>query len=113
MPNHIGLRHLYIHLHELSLTPEISQCDKFPNLLREIGKEIGHLNHMPSHIDVMCGKYWDAITCNIMGVNSNEKYMAYREKEGMPKMCSYIFYCSHNIHSLVYAAMFQGNYKIA
>lgn len=110
MPNHIAFRHLYIHLHELSLTPETALCENFPLPLMEISKELGHLNHMSSHIDIQCGRYWNSILANQIGVESDKKYIEYREKVGLPKNCFYILYYGHNIHFLTYAAMFQGNY---
>jgi tetratricopeptide (TPR) repeat protein len=50
---HPGVLHLYLHAMEMSGTPQ----DALPaaDLLRGLVPDAGHLQHMPSHIDVLCG----------------------------------------------------------
>ena len=52
---HPGLLHMYIHLMEMSPHPEraLPAADQ----LRELVPDAGHLSHMPTHIDVLCGHY--------------------------------------------------------
>ena len=60
--DHPGLLHLYIHLMEMSPWPELalSHGDR----LCEIVPDSGHLQHMATHIDVLCGDYHNVITRN-------------------------------------------------
>ena len=53
-PRHPGLHHFYIHLMEMSPTPEkaLDTCQ----ILRYLVPDAGHLVHMPSHIYVLCGE---------------------------------------------------------
>jgi hypothetical protein len=50
---HAGLLHMYIHLMEMSPTPEraLRQGDALSTLV----PDAGHLLHMPTHVDVLCG----------------------------------------------------------
>ena len=50
---HPGVLHLYIHLMELSARPE--DALRAGDWLRELVPDAGHLRHMPTHIDVLCG----------------------------------------------------------
>ncbi len=52
---HPGVVHLYIHLMEMSPTPEaaLTVADR----LRGLVPDAGHLLHMPSHLEVLCGDY--------------------------------------------------------
>jgi hypothetical protein len=52
---HPGVLHMYIHTMEMSPHPEraLRACDA----LRDLVPDAGHLRHMPSHIDVLCGQY--------------------------------------------------------
>ena len=59
---HPGLLHLYIHIVEMSPRPERAMIAA--DQLRELVPDAGHLLHMPSHIDVLCGQYYNAIVAN-------------------------------------------------
>ena len=50
---HPGLAHMYIHLMEMSNTPEAAM--PAANHLRNATPGSGHNNHMPSHLDVLVG----------------------------------------------------------
>jgi len=60
--NHPGLLHLYVHLMEMSPHPEVALVSG--DRLRELTPDMGHLVHMPTHIDVQCGDYRDAMHWN-------------------------------------------------
>ncbi|EEQ30762.1 TPR domain-containing protein [Microsporum canis CBS 113480] len=96
--SHPGLLHLYIHLLEMSTTPEAAL--PAANRLRGLVPDSGHLNHMPSHIDILCGDYQGAVTSNSDAIVADEKFVA--QHGGC-----------HNYHFKVYAAMFSGQSKIA
>lgn len=50
---HPGLLHMYIHLMEMSATPE--EALPMADGLRHLVPDAGHLHHMPTHLDVLCG----------------------------------------------------------
>ncbi|KAH8794945.1 TPR domain protein [Hyaloscypha finlandica] len=103
---HPGLLHSYIHLMEMSSTPEkaltIADC------LRDLVPDAGHLRHMPSHLDIMCGDYRRAIAANSEAILADERFVA---REGPFNF--YSLYRTHNYHFRIYAAMFSGQSKIA
>ena len=62
---HPGLLHMYIHAMEMSPHPEraLPAADR----LRGLVPDAGHLQHMPTHIDVLCGHYRDVIAVERAG----------------------------------------------
>ncbi|KAL3464865.1 hypothetical protein BJX64DRAFT_78807 [Aspergillus heterothallicus] len=104
--DHPGLLHLYIHYIEMSPTPElgINVADR----LRELVPDAGHIHHMPTHLDILVGDWRRSITSNYKATVADEKYL---KKVGPYNL--YTFYRLHNYHSLIYAAMFAGQYKTA
>ena len=56
---HPGVLHLYMHAMEMSAHPEVAL--PAANLLRGLVPDAGHLQHMPSHIDVLCGDYRSSV----------------------------------------------------
>jgi tetratricopeptide (TPR) repeat protein len=103
---HPGLLHMYIHLMEMSKTPEVALVAA--DHLRTLTPEAGHLVHMPSHLDVLVGDYRRAIASNAEACLADEKYLA---RQGGGDF--YTFYRLHNYHSLIYAAMFAGQYSVS
>jgi tetratricopeptide (TPR) repeat protein len=103
---HPGILHFYIHLTEMSTTPEraIPAADKLYGLI----PDSGHLNHMPSHLDILIGDYRRAIASNARAILADDIYLG---KAGPARF--YTIYRLHNAQSLVYAAMFNGQYKTA
>jgi tetratricopeptide (TPR) repeat protein len=103
---HPGLLHLYIHLMEMSSTPEVAlpAADK----LRGLIPDAGHLQHMPSHIDILCGDYPRAVISNSDAIRADERFLG---REGALNF--YSLYRSHNLHFLIYSAMFAGQMKPA
>lgn len=91
---------------EMSSTPEAALA--VSDNLRGLVPDAGHLNHMPSHIDIMCGDYRHAIACNTDGINADRKFLA---RAG--SLNFYTLYRSHNYHFKIYAAMFSGQSRIA
>ncbi|OAA40065.1 TPR domain protein [Metarhizium rileyi] len=103
---HPGLLHLYIHLMEMSQTPEAGMpaADK----LRGLVPDAGHLNHMPSHLDILVGDYARAVAANTDAILADEKFL---KREG--PMNFYTLYRSHDYHFRIYGAMFSGQSRIA
>lgn len=104
--DHPGLLHLYVHLMEMSPFPQ--RALKAGDRLRELVPDSGHLVHMPTHIDVLCGNYHDVVVYNQKAVVADRKYLA---REGA--MNVYSLYRNHNHHFVVYGAMFLGQYEPA
>lgn len=103
---HPGALHLYIHLMEMSTTPEAAL--PAANNLRGLVPDSGHLNHMPSHIDILLGDYAAAARSNTAAVAADEKFLA---REGA--LMFYSLYRSHDYHFLLYGAMFSGQSALA
>jgi tetratricopeptide (TPR) repeat protein len=103
---HPGVLHLYVHTMEMSATPQ----DALPaaDLLRNLVPDAGHLQHMPSHIDVLCGNYRDSVVSNLSAVQVDRRFV---EREG--PLNFYSLYRAHNLHFVVYSAMFEGQSAIA
>lgn len=104
--HHPGVLHLYIHAMEMSAHPE----DALPaaELLRGLVPDAGHLQHMPSHIDVLCGEYRSAVLANQSAVRADRRFV---EHEG--PLNFYSLYRAHDLHFVVYSAMFSGQSQIA
>jgi tetratricopeptide (TPR) repeat protein len=103
---HPMILHLYLHTMEMSATPQhaLSAAD----LLRDLVPDAGHLVHMPSHIDVLCGNYRDSVISNLSAVRADRRFV---EREG--PLNFYSLYRAHNLHFIVYSAMFEGNSRAA
>jgi tetratricopeptide (TPR) repeat protein len=103
---HPGLLHLYIHLMEMSPTPEAAL--PAADALRTLVPDAGHLVHMPTHIDVLCGDYANVVAWNQRAVAADMKW--YETRGGMD---FYTGYRQHNLHFVLYGALFLGQYDPA
>lgn len=104
--NHPGLLHLYVHLMEMSPFPQ--KALRAGDRLRQIVPESGHLIHMPTHLDVLCGHYHDVLVYNQRALVPDRKFLAYSDDPGV-----YLIYIIHNFHFAIYGAMFLGQYEPA
>ncbi|MFI9155286.1 tetratricopeptide repeat protein [Streptomyces sp. NPDC053367] len=103
---HPGLLHLYIHLMEMSPTPETAL--PVADRLRGLVPDAGHLQHMPSHLEVLCGDYRRVVADNTAAIAADEKCLA---RSGA--MNFYTLYRAHNHHFRIYGAMFLGRSRVA
>ncbi len=101
--DHPGLLHLYVHLMEMSPFPQ--RALRAGDRLREIVPDSGHLIHMPTHIDVLCGHYNDVLVYNQKALGPDRRFLAYSDDPGV-----YLIYVIHNFHFAIYGAMFLGRY---
>ena len=109
LPNandHPGLLHLYVHLMEMSPHPELALTAG--DRLRDLTEDMGHLTHMPIHIDIQCGYYRDAMYWNQKSIAADRKFY---DRAG--PMNFYSAYRAHNYHFAAYAAMFLGQFAPA
>src|SRR4051794_14809072 len=74
---HPGVLHFYIHVMEMSPHPE--RALRASDALRDLMPEAGHLLHMPSHIDILCGDYYAGLVANDRAIRADRKYL---EREG-------------------------------
>jgi tetratricopeptide (TPR) repeat protein len=105
-PHHPLAMHLYVHAIEASPHPE--KALEPTNLLRTAQPGLGHLIHMPSHIDVRLGRWPQAIETNAKAIEADRKYRAQS-----PEQDFYRIYMAHNHHMLAYAAMMRGQSALA
>jgi tetratricopeptide (TPR) repeat protein len=97
--DHPGLLHMYIHLMEMSPRPEkaLPHGDRLVDLV----PDSGHLVHMATHIDVLCGDYQNVVWRNHRAAEVDRKYFAHAGGENF-----YTIYRIHNLHFEMYGAMF-------
>ncbi|KAL4893909.1 hypothetical protein BDV59DRAFT_192717 [Aspergillus ambiguus] len=103
---HPGILHMYIHLMEMSETPEVALVPA--DHLRDLVPDAGHMPHMPSHLDVLIGDYRRAIDANMKASIADDKFYAHRGGKNF-----YSIYRLHVYHSLIYAAMLAGQSQVA
>jgi tetratricopeptide (TPR) repeat protein len=90
----------------MSTAPErgLALADLLPALV----PDAGHLQHMPSHLQVLCGDYRGAITANSRAIAADARFLA---RSG--PMNFYTLYRAHNFHFRIYAAMLAGRSHVA
>ena len=103
---HPGLLHMYIHLMEMSSTPH--KALKAADTLRDLVPDAGHLVHMATHIDVLCGLYKNVVDGNSRAIIADRKYQA---REGASNF--YSLYRCHDYHFKLYGAMLLGQLQPA
>jgi tetratricopeptide (TPR) repeat protein len=103
---HPGVLHMYIHLMEMSARPEDALAAG--DLLRDLVPDAGHLRHMPTHLDVLCGDYRSVVAGNSAAIVADEKF---RAQHGA--MNFYTLYRAHDYHFKIYGAMFLGQENAA
>jgi len=105
-PDNPGAHHYYIHMVELP-KPDLAEAsaDKLGTLM----PGAGHIVHMPSHIYIRVGRYYDAVKVNQKAVLADEDYISQCYAQGMYPLGYY----PHNIHFLWSASSLLGNSDIA
>ncbi len=93
--------HLYIHAVEASPWPE--KADRAADVLRDLQPGLGHMVHMPSHVDVRRGRWQAARLANAKAIAADESY-----RRRVPRQGFYRIYMAHNRHMLAYAAAMTG-----
>jgi tetratricopeptide (TPR) repeat protein len=105
-PAHPLANHLYIHAVEAS--PEPGKADASADALRGKHAALGHLLHMPSHIDIRRGRWQPAVEANRLAIRADGAY-----QKTVPEQGFYRMYMAHNYHMLTFAAMMQGESRLA
>jgi tetratricopeptide (TPR) repeat protein len=99
--DHPGLLHIYIHVVEMSPFPE--KALRHGERLIDLVPDSGHLVHMATHIDLVCGEYQNVVTRNRRAAIIDRKYAALAGAENF-----YTVYRVHNVHFEAYGAMLLG-----
>jgi hypothetical protein len=105
--NHPFANHLYIHAVEASPHPE--RANGPADRLRTLQPGIAHNVHMPSHIDIRCGRWHEAIAANLNAVEADRRYRAIAG----PPTGFLPLYVAHDEHMLAFAAMMTGQRELA
>ena len=105
-PDHIFAMHLYIHAMEAS--PDPGKADAAADGLRDTFPGVGHIVHMPSHIDVRRGRWQAAVLANHKAIAADRAYASRSPEQGF-----YRIYMAHNRHMLLFAAMMKGEQTLA
>jgi len=106
-PNHLGANHYYIHAVEASPYPERALASAAR--LEKLAPTAGHLVHMPAHIYSRVGDHAASVHCNEVAVAADKKFLAATHEQGVYPL----FYYSHNLHFLAFAASMEGNFAEA
>jgi hypothetical protein len=86
-------------------SPHPEKGDAAADRLRDAFPMLGHLVHMPSHIDVRRGRWGQAVLANEKAIAADARF---RDETGF-----YRLYMVHNRHMLAWAAMMRGQGKQA
>ena len=105
LADHPGLLHMYIHLVEMSPHPEYA-ASPWRRACWSLVPDAGHLMHMPTHIDVLCGDYQNVVSRNHIGHRGRPQVPG-TEYYGSRRFLHPIYRC-HNYHFKIYGAMFLG-----
>jgi tetratricopeptide (TPR) repeat protein len=100
-PDHTGARHYYIHIVEKE---QAQLAEQAADELATLTTGAGHLVHMPSHIYMRIGRYADSYNSNVLASLADEGYITQCQAQGIYPLGYY----PHNVHFLVWSAMYQG-----
>ena len=104
--DHPGALHYHIHAIE-SAHPKSGESSA--DALSGLMPGAGHMVHMPSHIYMRVGRYDDAFRVNRLASDADSQYITQCNAQGIYPLNYY----PHNLHFLVWAAMFQGRSEAA
>jgi tetratricopeptide (TPR) repeat protein len=104
--SHPGALHYYIHIVEAA-HPErgVAAADA----LRGLMPGAGHLVHMPSHIYMRVGRYAESFEANRLASEADAGYISQCRAQGIYPLNYY----PHNLHFMVWSALFQGRNESA
>ena len=102
-PVHPGIPHMYIHALEMSPAPQ--HALNAADMLRGLAPDAGHLEHMPAHIYVLCGDYAQSVVQSERAVRADDRYLAFAGDRNF-----YTTARCHDLHLLMFAAMFLGQH---
>ena len=93
---------------DVTHTASINKNVPTGDALADLVPDAGHLRHMPTHIDVLCGHYHTVVERNSAAITADRKFLA---RSG--PLNFYSAYRCHDYHFKAYGAMFLGQYRPA
>ena len=96
---------LHMHIHAMEMSPFPERALRSGDALFDLVPDSGHLRHMPTHIDVLCGHYQNVVARNHAAIEADRKFV---ERRGVFNF--YSGYRAHDLHFKVYGAMLLGQY---
>jgi tetratricopeptide (TPR) repeat protein len=105
-PMHPFALHLMVHAVEEGPHPE--KADPAADRLRNLTPGLEHMLHMPSHIDVRRGRWQQAVVANEKAIAADKAY-----RQIVPRGDRYEISMAHDHHTLAFAAMMQGQSRMA
>ena len=103
---HPGALHYHIHAVE-AVHPRRGEASA--DSLQDLMPGAGHMVHMPSHIYMRLGRYADSFNANRRASDADAQYITQCRAQGIYPLNYY----PHNLHFLVWSAMFQGRSEAA
>ncbi|MEM7801172.1 MAG: tetratricopeptide repeat protein, partial [Chloroflexota bacterium] len=103
---HPGICHMVIHTVEMSSRPELGE--EAADALRDLVPDCGHLQHMPTHIDVLCGDFEAAVIASEKAIAADKLYL-----KRVGPFGQYTAACCHDYHLMMFASMFMGRFSSA
>lgn len=100
---------LHLTIHTLEASPAPGRAAEAADQLRGLQPGLGHMMHMPSHIDVLLGHWEKAVQSNTHAVAADRRT---RERFGSPRGFLWLYF-GHNRHMLAFAAMMTGRSELA
>ena len=94
--------------HAMEMSPHPEKALKAGDTLANLVPDAGHLRHMPTHIDVLCGHYENVVSRNHTAIIADREFLAHAGP-----MNFYSAYRCHDYHFKIYGAMFLGQFKEA
>jgi tetratricopeptide (TPR) repeat protein len=92
-PDHAGAIHLYIHAVEQS--QEAHRAEPYADRLADIAPAAGHLVHMPAHIYMRVGRYYDSTINNMKAADADAAFVAACRSNSPIYLAGYV---PHNWH---------------
>lgn len=103
LKTHPGIAHMMCHAVEMSPTPESGL--RAADQLRDLAPALAHLSHMPGHIDVLCGRYSEAVAASAKAIAADKAYLAQVGPYGQ-----YTAAICHDNHLMMFASMLLGRW---
>ncbi len=100
---------LHLTIHALEASPDPTRAATAADELRHLQPALGHMTHMPSHIDVLLGHWEKAIDANTRAIEADQRV---RGLFGPPRGFLWLYF-GHNRHMLAFAAMMTGRSALA
>ncbi len=103
---HPAILHLHIHATEMSNEPE--RAMRSAEILGHLCPDAGHMNHMPGHTYVLCGKYEEAKIASEKAIRADNMYVDYAGPFNF-----YTTARAHDLHLMMYTCMLMGQFEPA